>query len=476
MDIGKYLLEQIRMCRRKLNMAKLLDLGILYAAAGGIAGILCEFFSLIHSFYYADLAAAFCFAAGLLAGVCRAFAKRADMKQAAGKLDSFGLQERMLTAYENMDKKDEISQLQRQDTFDCYERLREQIKIPVWPDKRHVLALFLSVAAVVLMSFLPSAARDQAFLRHQVKEQAKEERKELEEFLETLDDVDMESLTEEQRTKLQELLDTMELSREELSKADSWESLSGATQRLDYKYGQAAQSLERLAGQIAHPEAAGVASAEAFAKAAANQSGQQTASSGTGSGSSGRDDGHNGDGTSSGEADGEDGKNGSGEGDGSDNGNGSGGGDGQGSGNGSGGGDGKDGGNGSGGGNGQDSGNSSGGGNGQGSGSGSGEGSGQGNGNGSGSGRGEGHSDAAHDYVSVPGEMGDDASLTGNKNGDRNSDYYREQNGLAWEGDHVEYSAVIGEYTDSAYEGIANGKYPEGMESVIRDYFEQLNQ
>ena len=72
--------------------------------------------------------------------------------------------------------------------------------------------------------------------------------------------------------------------------------------------------------------------------------------------------------------------------------------------------------------------------------------------------------------------MGDDASLTGNKNGDRNSDYYRDQNGLAWEGDHVEYSAVIGEYTDSAYEGIANGKYPEGMESVIRDYFEQLNQ
>ena len=40
----------------------------------------------------------------------------------------------------------------------------------------------------------------------------------------------------------------------------------------------------------------------------------------------------------------------------------------------------------------------------------------------------------------------------------------------------MDYSSVIGEYTDSAYEGIANGKYHSGMESVIRDYFENLNQ
>ena len=101
---------------------------------------------------------------------------------------------------------------------------------------------------------------------------------------------------------------------------------------------------------------------------------------------------------------------------------------------------------------------------------------GQGGGIGSGGGRGTGSSDAAHDYVSIPNATGDDASLTGNKNGAQDSDYYRQQNGLAWEGDHVDYSSVIGEYTDSAYEGIANGKYPSGMESVIRDYFENLNQ
>ncbi len=39
----------------------------------------------------------------------------------------------------------------------------------------------------------------------------------------------------------------------------------------------------------------------------------------------------------------------------------------------------------------------------------------------------------------------------------------------------MDYNSVIGEYTDNAYEGIARGRYPSGMESVIRDYFENLN-
>ena len=130
----------------------------------------------------------------------------------------------------------------------------------------------------------------------------------------------------------------------------------------------------------------------------------------------------------------------------------------------------------SGAGNGSGDGNGSGSGNGNGNGSGTGTGNGTGSGNGSGSGRGTGSSDAAHDYVSVPNQTGDDAALTGDKNGDEDSDYVRQQNGLAWEGNHVDYNSVIGSYTDSAYEGIATGKYPTGMENVIRDYFENLNE
>lgn len=456
MDDRRYLLEQIKKCRRKMNLAKFIDSGVLWAAAGGIAGVICEVVSLFRPFYYVDLAAALCFAAGLLGGICHAVYRRADLKQAASRLDSFGLKERMLTACENRDSEDEFAQMQRQDALLHYNRVRGQIKISLLPDKRHILALLAAVLAVTGMHFIPSPVREEAKLRHEVQEQAKEEKEELEKLLDALEAVDMESLTEEQREKLQELLDTMELSREELAGADSWENLSAAAQRLDYKYGQAAKSLEELSGQMENPQGAGIASAEAFAKALAKeaQNGQQMASSGTPSGNAGQgeDDADGADSQGENDADGagaQGGESGPGEGTGRGGESGSGEGTGRG---GSGAGEGGE----SGAGNGEDQ-------------------NGNGSGDGIGGGRGTGSSDALHDYVSIPNAVGDDGSLTGNKTGDQDSDYYRQQNGLAWEGEHVDYSSVIGEYTDSAYEGIANGRYPSGMESVIRDYFENLN-
>ena len=461
MENKKYLIEQIRKCRRKMNIAKLIDSGILYAAAGGVFGIFCELFSLFKPFYYVHLAAGLCFGVGFFMGICHAIYSRADMKQAAFRLDSFGLKERMLTACENLEAEDEFAVMQRQDARFHYDRLRDKIKISLMPERRHILALFVSAVAVAGIALIPSSVRDQAKLRHQVQKQAEEEKKELEKLVDALEGVDMESLTEVQRAELQKLLETMELSREELAGADSWESLSAAAQRLDYKYGQAAQDLGQLAAQMDHPEAAGVAGAEAFAKAAANQNGQQTASVGAGATASPGGGNEFGGENSSGGNGGQEEGNSTGENGGQAGGDGSREGDGQGSGNGSGKGDGSDG---------------SGGQGGDGEGSeGGGSGRNGGTGNGAGSGRGTGHSDTAHDYVSVPGDTAEDPPLTGSKIGDQNSEYYRGQNGLAWEGDHVEYSSVIGEYTDDAYEGIANGKYPNGMESVIRDYFEQLN-
>lgn len=485
MDIGKYLSEEIRKCRHRMNLAMAIDRGILCAAAGGIAGIFCEAISLFLPFYHVHRAAALCFFAGFLAGVCHAVYRRADMKKAAGRLDSFGLKERMLTAYENLDKEDGFALLQRQDAYRHYERVRGEVRISVVPDRRHVLALFVAAVAAVGIGVIPSPVREQAEATHQVKEEAKEEREELEELLDALESVDMESLTEAQKAELQELLDTMELSREELAGVDTWESLSAATGRLDYKYQQAAQSLSGLAEQLEYPDMAGVAGAEALAKALADaaQNDQQMASTGTASGNPDGEDGQNGEGAyggsgenGSGGENGQGGENGSGTGDGQNGGNNPGEGSGQNGENNAGGG-GQSGGNGSGGG--QSGENGSGGesgGNGEGSsGGGNGQGSGDSSGGGAGGGRGTGSSDTAHDYVSIPGAVADDSSLTGNKTGDQDSDYYRQQNGLAWEGDHVEYSSVIGEYTDSAYEGIANGKYPSGMETVIRDYFENLN-
>lgn len=485
MDIRKVLIEQIRRCRNRMNLARIIDCGILFAAAGGVPGMLCELFSLLWPFYYAHLAAGLCFGAGLLAGIGYALYRRADMSQAARRLDSFGMKERMITAYEWMDRGDEAGEIfaepQRQDAWACYERLRDRIRIPLWPDKRHVLALLLSAALVAALGIIPSPVRERAGIRHHVQEQVKEELEELEKLVDALEGVDMDSLTQEQRERLQEIAESMRRSGEELKGAESWESLAAATERLDYKYGQAQQSLEQLAAQMENPEAAGVASAQALAQAASPNGAQQVSPQAAvspgqnGSGTQGT-----GDGNGSGEQGGDPGD-GSRQGDGSGTGDGSGQGDGSGTRDVPGQGDG----NGSGDGSGQGDGSGTGDDSGQGDGSGTGDGSGQGDGNGSGNGsgqgdglgggRGTGSSNAVHDYVSIPNAVGDDPALTGNKYGDENSDYIRQQNGLAWEGEHVDYNSVIGQYTDSAYEGIVSGKYPTGMESVIRDYFENLN-
>ena len=69
----------------------------------------------------------------------------------------------------------------------------------------------------------------------------------------------------------------------------------------------------------------------------------------------------------------------------------------------------------------------------------------------------------------------DAGNLNGSANGHENSDFFRTQNGISWEGNHVSHEAVMGTYEQKAYEGIAAGRYPSGMEEVIKEYFASFN-
>lgn len=447
MDEKQYLRGQIKSCRQKLNLAKLLDSCVWCMAIGGVAAIFLEAVSLFLPFYYVHICAAGCVAAALCCGIILAIVKRSDMKKAAGRLDSFGLKERVLTAYENLDKESDFARLQRMDAVSRLRGKSSSIRIPLLPDKRHLAAFVLSMACAVALAFFPAAARDIAREQHAIKQEAKEKEKELEKLVKEMESIDTTGMTEEQKAQIQEMLDTLKLSMEELKSVDSQEALSAAEQKLDYKYQQTASGLQNVANQLSDPSKAGIASVQQMAEAASN-SGQQTASAdnATVSGSNGQGSTQSGENNSGSEST----QSGAGEGSENGSGKGSGSGDGDGSGNGSG----------------------DGSGNGNGSGKGSGSG---GNGSGNGPGQGTGSSDAQHDYVSVPNKIGDDSGTTGNKTGSDDSDYYRAQNGLAWEGDHVSLDSVIADYTQDAYDGISSGKYPSGMENVIKDYFQNLN-
>lgn len=430
MDERQYLQKQILKCRRKMNWARLLKKSSFFMTLGGVAAILLEAVSLVFPFYYVHMWAVGSVAAGFAVGIVCAVIMRTGMKEAAQKLDGFGLKERVLTAYENLQQDNELVRLQRKDAVCSLAEAKECIRIPVLPEKRYLAALFLSLLCACALAFVPSQSRDLAKEQHAVQQQARKKEEELKKMIQALEKIDTSSMTEEQKAQLQELLDSMELSMEEFKKVDSRENFAAAEQKLEYKYQQTAQGLENLASQMDNPAGAGIASAEEMAKAAAAE-GQEIASNAN---------------ASTGNETGDKSESGAGDS------NGSNGEDGDGSGNGNGNGDGS------------------------GDGNGDGDGNGNGNGNGSGSGRGTGAGSDTHDYVSVPNEKGKDSGMTGKKDSSENSDYYRAQNGLSWEGEHVSLESVIGDYTQDAYDGISSGKYPNGMENIIKDYFKNLNE
>lgn len=446
MDEKSYLIRKIKAFKGMKNSAVLLDAILVGLAVSGVPAAMLEFFSIFFPFYPVHFAAAGCFLMGVAAGLVFAIIRRIDMKSAARYMDSFGLGERVLTAYENLHRPEEIYALQRTDTISHVKEQEENLKVRICPPGRHFTAFALSVCMVLLFALIPSQAKDTARERHEVTLEAKEQEKELEKELSNLKKADTSSLTREQKQALKELQESLKLSMEALKTVKSKEALAEEKQKLTYKY-DAAEELLAENTKASAQDFAGIGSENG------ENTGNQDKGSGDTSGDESNASGNSGNGNSTQDAGAGSGNNSNGAGSSQ-------------SGNSSENNDSSQ----SGSSNGEGSGNGTGG-----NGNGSGSGVGNGNGSGSGSGRGTGSSDTGHDYVSIPNKVGNDSSIAGNKGDSKDSDYYRAKNGLAWEGEHVSVDSVIGDYTKDAYESIASGRYPKGMESVIRDYFQSLN-
>ena len=145
MEETTYLKQKIKDCRHKLNLAKILENCVYYISFGALAAVLVEGISLFVPFYYANYFAAGCIGIGCLVGIVHALMTWADEKAAARKLDSFGLQERTLTAYENLDKEDAFTKLQRNDAVQMLKENENNICIPIRPNTRHLLAFIFSL-------------------------------------------------------------------------------------------------------------------------------------------------------------------------------------------------------------------------------------------------------------------------------------------------------------------------------------------
>lgn len=434
-------LKIIRVFRRRMNIADFLQKSVFALSIGAGAGILIQAVAFFVPLYYAGLYMILAFILAELSVLVAMAVKCTTMEQAALKMDSFGFEERIVTAYEHLDEDGTLIGLQREDALRQLREHRDKIKIPLRPSWKRISLFLLLFVSSAGLSLLPSAAKDRAGELHSIKEEAREKEDEIEEIIDALEQLGQEELTEEQRDALHEMTESLESSLSEYQQAVSEQMLAAASGKLDYKYENMSGQLSDIIQDLENGAGVSIASAEAMQELEdrfKNMRDMRRAQGGDGSGNGERGK----DGSNGGDQNGQQGGNGDSQG-GSGNGNGQSG-------------------------QGGDSNGQSGDGNGNGQ-------NGQGEGGGSGSGRGDGSSSTPHDYVSVPNAIADSGNLTGNAGGHDTSEYFRAQNGLNWEGEHTSYEAVIGSYEQNAYEGIAAKRYPSGMEDIIKEYFASFN-
>lgn len=444
----KEFLEMIKASQRRLNLAGFLHKLVPALGIGAVVGILFQVMSLIIPLYYANWYMVMGLVLAVTAATVVAYMKRCSMAEAALVMDGFGFQERIVTAFENLKSEGAIYALQRADAMARLKADKDRIRIKLMPPKKQVFITLGLLAVMVGLVFVPSTVRQQARELHEIQKAAKEKEEEIEEVLESLENLEEQELTEEQIQALQEMRESLQSSMAEYGQATSSEQLSAAGEKLNYKYQNMSEQLAQLAQSMqnggASPMSAQAmqAMADKMQQMSGNMSGSQMASNQNGQNGSGN-----------GQNNGQSGQNGNGQ-------------SGQ---NGQPGQNGQSGQNGNG-----QSGQNGSGGNGSGQ-NGNGNGNNGGNGTGSGNGRGTGSANIARDYVSVPNAIADVGNLTGNATNHDNSEYFSAPNGMSWEGTHVSYENVIGSYEQNAYEGIATGQYPSGMEDVIKDYFASFN-
>lgn len=423
--------KMIHAFQRRMNIASVLQKSIAALCIGAAAGILFQAAALVVPFYYASLYSGLALVLSLLTALVLAYVKRISPEQAALAMDSFGFDERIITAYECLGQEGVLVRLQREDAMNQLAEHQDRIRLALLPSWKKPVLLLGFLAVMSGLALLPSAVKERARELHEVRKEAREQMKELDELASSIDKLAQEEISQEQKNTLQEMLGSLEASRTEFEQADSAKLLSAATNKLEYKYAMMGSELEEFAKRLRDGVAASPMTAESMqvlaermqelggmqlakgtgAQTGSNQQGQS--GSQNGQGSSGSQAGQNGNGSQNGQ---------------------------------------------------------------NGSGSQTTQSGNQMSDHSKGSGRGVGSDSIPHDYVSVPNDITDSGNLTGNAANHEASEYFRAQNGLGWEGEHTTYESVLGSYEQKAYEGIAAGQYPSNMEEVIKEYFSSFNQ
>ena len=177
----KEFLKIIRTCRRRMNIAKFLEKSVIALSISAGVGILFQAAALLVPLYYVNIYSGLALILGEISVFLVMVIRRTTMEQAAFKMDRFGFEERIATAYENLDKEGTLVGLQREDAMKTLQAHRDRIRISIWPSWKKAILCFSLLILLVSLSLIPSVAKDRAKELYSLRGEVKEKEEEIEE-------------------------------------------------------------------------------------------------------------------------------------------------------------------------------------------------------------------------------------------------------------------------------------------------------
>ena len=124
----KEFLKTIGVYRRKLNIGRFLETLMIAMLIGSGIGILFQGLAFVVPLYFANVWSVAAVIVAVLTSFVLFMLNRVSAKDAALVMDRFGFKERIITAYENLEAKGTMVELQRRDAMELLRKNKEKIR------------------------------------------------------------------------------------------------------------------------------------------------------------------------------------------------------------------------------------------------------------------------------------------------------------------------------------------------------------
>lgn len=229
----KEIKRKIRRIRDRLHTASIINCMLIGAAAALCLGIMLVAAARFIPIYNVYLMVLKTIGAAVLTAFLYSAFKTPKDAYAALKADSFGLNERTITAFELEGSESAFAVLEKRDALKHLNKLDYKKEIPLKPNKRYLVICVLLTAVLALSGFIPNPTAAKAEELHKLKAKIIQQQKKVDKLAEMVKKNP--KLSEEQKKELKEKLSV--LSRELKTAGDEKEinkALGRTEKKLEY--------------------------------------------------------------------------------------------------------------------------------------------------------------------------------------------------------------------------------------------------